>query len=153
MVLPDLRRRAASQVAACLDGVAVGAALPIDSASDLCDTLEFVIPKILRREHSEWERESIDGFFFSLAVKYDERAAELAGTCILISDQTVTPFALDMRLSDTETFESLRILLGEPGQGPLGISGPACTSVAARTMLAGLNRRLHEVDWAYDLGV
>jgi hypothetical protein len=25
--------------------------------------------------------------------------------------------------------------------------------VAARTMLAGLNRRLHEVDWAYDLGV
>jgi hypothetical protein len=148
---PDLERLAAEQVAACLKQVPVGSPLPIDSSSELCDTLELLIPEILRRTHPEWGAESIDGFFFSSAVKNDDVSAELAGTCILISDQTVTPFALDLRLSDPQVFASFRIRLGEPGEGPLGISGPECGSCAARDMLLVLNARLERVDWVYDV--
>lgn len=150
---PDLERLAAEQVAGCLKQVPVGSPLPIDSSSELCDTLEPLIPEILRRTHPEWGDESIDGFFFSSAVKKDDASAELAGTCILISDQTVTPFALDLRLSDRQEFAFFRIRLGEPGEGPLGISGPECTSRGARDMLLALNSRLEQVDWVYDVAL
>jgi hypothetical protein len=150
---PDLERLAASQLAARLEGLAVGSLLSVDSSSDLCDTLELLIPEILRLEHREWEKESIDGFFFSSAVKSDERSSELAGTCILISDQTVTPFALNVSLTETGMFRSFRIRLGELGTGPLGISGPACNSRAAQEMLFALNGRLDRVDWVYDVAV
>ena len=150
---PNLERLAAEQIAACLQGVPVGSPLAVDSSSDLCDTLELLIPEILRREHPEWERESIDGFFFSTAVKSNEGGAELWGTCILISDQTVTPFWLDLSLSDPGVFEAVRIKLGEPGAGALGISGPVCTSRAAVEMLDDLNARLEQVAWVYEVTV
>jgi hypothetical protein len=145
----DLERIAANQLEALLEQVAVGSTLSVDSSSDLCDTLELLIPEILRRDHREWEKESIDGFFFSSAIKTDERSCELAGTCILISDQTVTPFALTLGLGETDMFRSFRVRLGEPGRGPLGISGPACNSRAAQEMLFALNERLDQVDWVY----
>jgi hypothetical protein len=144
----DLERIAANQLEALLEQVAVGSTLSVDSSSDLCDTLELLIPEILRRDHREWEKESIDGFFFSSAIKTDERSCELAGTCI-ISDQTVTPFALTLGLGETDMFRSFRVRLGEPGRGPLGISGPACNSRAAQEMLFALNERLDQVDWVY----
>lgn len=150
---PDLKRLAAEQIAACLEAVPIGAPLLVDSSSDLCDTLELLVPEILRREHSEWGNESIDGFFFSFAVKTDEASAELAGTCILISDQTVTPFALNVSLSNRFEFGSFRVRLGEPGGGPLGISGPACNSRAAHEMLLALDVRLERVDWIYDVSL
>lgn len=150
---PDLERIAANQVAARLEESAIGSRLSIDSSSDLCNTLELLIPEILRREHSEWDKESIDGFFFSSAVKNDERSCELAGTCILISDQTVTPFALNLSLAETGMFRFFRIRLGEPGRGPLGISGPPCNSRAAQEVLFALNERLDRVDWAYDVAL
>lgn len=148
---PDLERLVAEQLAACLQGLAIGSLLPIDSASELCSTLELFIPKVLRREHHEWEKESIDGFFFSSAVKSDERSCDLAGTCILISDQTVTPFALQLGLVGRDMTLSLRVRLGEPGTGPLGISGPSCNSRKAQEMLLVLNSRLDLVDWVYDV--
>jgi hypothetical protein len=150
---PDLNRLAANQFAAVLDGKAVGAALPLSSSSDICATLELLIPAALRPRYPEWETESIDGFFFSSAVWSFEHSAEIAGTCILITDQTVTPFALDVELDDAETLRSFRIRLGEPGDGPLGISGPKCTSDAAREMLDGLNARLDQIAWVYDLAL
>ena len=150
---PDLSRLAATQIAACLEGVDVGSALPIDSASDLCDTLEYVIPAILSDAHREWEGESHDGFYISSAVKSGDAGAALAGTCILISDQTVTPFALDVNLADAGTFRTFRVRLGEPGSGRLGISGPPVHSSAAREMLWALNDRLERVAWAYDVTV
>ncbi len=150
---PDLERLAAEQVAAYLEQVSVGASFRVASSSELCDILELLVPAILRRKYPEWLEESIDGFFFSSAVKSDDVSAELAGTCILISDQTVTPFALSIRLADSHRFEALRIKLGEPGAGPLGISGPACNSRGAEEMLLALNSRLEHVDWVYDIAL
>ncbi|MGO9973630.1 MAG: hypothetical protein ACLP01_12675 [Solirubrobacteraceae bacterium] len=148
---PDLGQLAAEQIAACLHAVSGGSPLQVDSSSELCFTLELLIPEVLRRKHPEWARESIDGFFFSSAVKTAERSAELAGTCILIGDQAVTPFALTLSLSDAEGFRAFRIRLGEPGKGPLGISGPECNSPAARDVLVGLNTRLERINWVYDV--
>ena len=150
---PDLERIAARQVAALLRGRSVGSPLKVDPTSEICDTLELFIPKLLRRKHPEWERESIDGFFFSSAVKSGEGSAELVGTCILISDQTVTPFAVHLSLSEDGTFRSFGVRLGEPGQGSLGISGPGYNSPGAKEMLSSLARRLDQVDWVYDVAL
>lgn len=106
---------------------------------------------ILQREHSEWANESLDGFFWSSTIKSDNSSAELVGTCILISDQTVTPIALNITVVDSRTLGALRIRLGEAGEGALGISGPTCNSAAAIAMLHALNGRLPAVDWVYDV--
>jgi hypothetical protein len=151
--VPDLKQVAASELAELLEGVAVEWPLPIDPSSEIGYTLELLIPKMLRRQHPEWLEETIDGFFYSSAVKSDERSAELAGTCILMSDQTVTPFRLNMRISDAGAFEFFRIRLGEAGEGRLGISGPPWRSSAARALYWDLNTRLEEVAWVYDLTV
>lgn len=150
---PDLRRLAAEQVASYLDQVAVGSSLPIGSSAVLCDILELLVPEILRRSNPEWQTESIDGFFISSAVKTDDLSAEMQGTCILISDQAVTPFAFSMRLCDPHHLESLRIRLGEPGSGPLRISGPASNSRAAEELLRALDARIEAVDWVYDVAL
>lgn len=149
---PDLEQIAASQLAACLRGVEVSSPLSIDSSSELCYTLELLIPAILRRTHWEWENESIDGFFFASATKTSDQSADLVGTCILIRDQTVTPFLLNLSLTEPTKLGSVRIRLGEPGGGPLGISGPASTSRAAQELLAMLVARLDGVNWVYDVG-
>lgn len=148
---PDLERVAAAQLAAILEPAPVGSALPVDSASPLCNTLELLVPRVLRPGHPEWERESIDGFFFASAMKTDGASAELAGTCILITDQAVTPFVLNVRLAGAQSFQFFRIRLGERGAGPLGISGPSATSRAAEEMLQALAPRLADIDWAYDV--
>ena len=147
----DLERTAAEQLAASLKGVSLGSPLAIDSSSDLCFTLELLLPEMLRRAHHEWADESIDGFFFSSAVKTGEMSADLIGTCVLMTDQTVTPFFLSVNVADSESLAEVRIRLGEAGSGPLGISGPKCTSPAAQELLSSLNDRLAKVRWTYDV--
>jgi len=146
---PDLELLAARQLADLLENVVIGASVPISSSSDICDTLELLVPQVLRVARPEWERESIDGFDFSHAVKRGVASAELAGMCILISDQAVTPFRLDLTIADDGSLRSSSIRVGEPGNGPLGISGPACNSRAAAELLAGLDARMDRIDWVY----
>ena len=146
---PDLELLAARQLADLLENVAIGASVPISSSSDICDTLELWIPQVLRVERPEWERESIDGFYFSHAVKRGSASAQFAGTCILIRDQAVTPFWLDLTIADDSRLRPSSIRLGEPGNGPLGISGPGCNSRAASELLAGIEARMDRIDWVY----
>lgn len=149
----DLEALAASEVAAHLGEKPVASTLEIDSSSKLCPILELLIPSELGRVFPEWEAESIDGFFFSSAVKSGEGSAALAGTCILISDQTLTPFSLKMSLAPSDGFEVFRIRMGEAGSGPLGISGPKHGSPEARELLSSLNPRLRTIDWKYELNL
>jgi hypothetical protein len=148
---PDVWPRAAGDLAALLAGLPVGSPLSIDSGSDISTTLEYLIPRLLRRDHEEWSRESIDGFYFSHAVKTGTNSAELAGVCILISDQSLTPFQLSLSLSGEGAFDSLRIRLGEPGDGALGISGPKWSPEAAVNLPPALDARLDQVSWVYDV--
>jgi hypothetical protein len=141
---------AAQELATLLNDVQVGSSLCVDSASSICPVLERLIPHVLAARHAEWHSESLDGFAFSHAVRNGLGSAEFAGTCILISDQKMTPFRLNVELSAEPTISRLRIRLGELGSGSLGISGPEWGSSAAWKLLYSLDERLDLVDWVYD---
>ncbi len=150
-VSPRLEPLLVSEMSAFLDGLSVGAEFEVPSSADLCYSLELFLPAKLHDAYEEWAHESIDGFFVAHAKKTGPASAELAGTCILIRDQTVTPFQIDLHLSTTEVAVSAyRILVGEPGEGSLGISGPACNSKGALQLLGGLMRRIDSVQWVYE---
>lgn len=148
---PDRRLLVAERVANLIEQVPVGGSFEIDRSDVLCDVLEFLVPEILREEHVEWQEESIDGFFFSRAERVGELSVGLLGTCILISDQRVTPFALTIKLTKDLRTEELRVQIGELGGGRLRISGPTVDSRAAEELLGGLNARVGTLEWSYDV--
>lgn len=119
-------------------------------SSEILSMLELLVPQILRENNPEWAQESIDGFYLSTSVKVTEANACLTGTCILISDQTVTPFLLEIGLTEGKSLGAVRVRLGEQGGGALGISGPSCNSREAYELLWSLPTRLSSVDWQYD---
>lgn len=145
-----LEAQLASELLTLISRVSVGSEFTVAPSSDLCYSLELFIPRMLSRQHSEWAKESIDGVFVARARKSDSVAAELAGTCILMSDQTVTPFLITLALSPSgESIEFYQACIGEPGGGPLGISGPDCNSREAKTLLAAVTSRLGSIAWSY----
>lgn len=146
----DLAAHVASELNVLLDGVAVGARLDVPPAADICSSLERWLPEILRRKYPQWKGESLDGICVARATKTGPLAARLIGTCILITDQRVTPFWVDLKLTATEdSVVAFRLRLGEPGTGRLGISGPGSNSNQADRLLCMLLDRLDEVDWTY----
>ena len=79
--------------------------------------LEFFIPQVLAEIHPEWKHESLDGFYPVVARKTGEGEAEIFGLCILISDQTTTPFHLRLQSSPSSDEVSwLECRLGEAGE-------------------------------------
>jgi hypothetical protein len=148
----DLEAQVASEVKTLLGSVAVGAESTVAPSSSLCSSLELYVPQVLRRTHSEWSGESLDGVFVARARKVGDATIELAGTCVLISDQTVTPILVVLALSPSgDRIGSVRVSLGEPGGGRLGISGPACDSPKAGRLLATVVPRLASIPWSYDV--
>ena len=148
----SLEAQLASELKALLAGIPVGSELTVAPSSDFCYSLELFIPRVLSRRHSEWAKESLDGVFVTRARKTGSASAELAGTCILISDQTVTPFLIELTLSSAdESIEFFRVCLGEPGGGRLGISGPGCNSREAKELLATVATRLSSIAWSYKI--
>lgn len=151
-VSPSLESQLASELKGFLRRVPVGSQFTVEPSADLCSALELFLPQLLRSRYSEWERESLDGIFMARAQKTSTAAAQFAGTCILISDQTVTPFLVDLELSDiADSVAAFRVFLGEPGGGPLGISGPQCNSRDAERLLESLISRLDGIAWSYKL--
>lgn len=147
-----LKQILASELNELLMNAAVGAEFVISSSAPICYTLELFIPELLRRRHVEWTHESLDGFFIASSKKTGPAAAELIGTCILISDQSVTPFRASFVVStDGISLAAHRVRLGEPGVGSLGISGPPCNSKDARRLLENLTARIDRVQWVYDV--
>ncbi len=146
----DLEALAASELRALLQGVPVGSHFEVSPSEKLCFTLELFLPHLLCRRYPEWTGESFDGFFTARARKTGPNAAELVGMCIVISDQTVTPFLIELTLcSEADAVASFRVCVGESGGGRLGISGPACNSPNASLLLGALVDRLEEVVWSY----
>jgi len=132
------------------DQVSVGENLTIAPSDDFWAWLEWFVPQLLRKHYSEWERESIDGWFASVGTKTGSRSARFAGTCILITDQTVTPFLLELSVSrERDSIDSVEVSLGETGGGHLGISGPKCNTKEADALLANLRSRLGRIQWRY----
>jgi hypothetical protein len=141
---------AASDLRAHLNGVVVGPEFKVGQTADLRASLERYIPQLLSHHYSTWEWESLDGFHFSSVMKVGPATAEFSGPCILISDQTVTPFFIRLTIAESDnSVTSYQVLLGEPGGGHLGISGPPCNSLRAQKVLAKLPSKLNDIRWQY----
>ncbi len=155
----------AAELMQLLDGLAIGAQFEVPLAADLCFTLERFLPRELVPQYPEWRGEALDGFFMASATKTGRATAEFLGLCTLMGDQRVTPFFVELELAgpDNGAHESTleagppcgvhvrQLKLGEPGTGPLGISGPAVHSGAARKLLDRLPARLDSIAWTYVL--
>ena len=140
------------ELRALLAGKQSDSVFTVAPSSDLCYSLELFIPKVLRRYHSEWAEESLDGIFVSRARKSGPFGVELVGTCILISDQTMTPLLVELEAAALdELIVRFRVCLGEPGGGHLGISGPVCGTREAEELLASVTNRVENIEWAYQI--
>lgn len=145
-----LETQLATELDTLLRDLPVGGTLIVPASAEVCYSLELVLPQVLRARYPEWATESLDGIFVARATKTGKGSVEFVGTCILISDQTITPFLVELRLSPAaDAISSIRLMLGEPGGGRLRISGPPCNSRDADRLLALLISRLDAVDWVY----
>lgn len=146
----DLEVQLARHLRAVLRGLCVG-----DSAPDsedlrlLLSALEFYLPAVLRAVHATWKHESLDGLFSELARMSDERELEIAGNCILISDQTVTPYHVRLCLAPlADEIEALDCKLGELRHGKL-VQIPYSEDAAFGRSVAD---RLTKIAWKYHVG-
>lgn len=148
----SLETKIAAELSSYLENTSVGSEFKVEPSADLSYLLELYIPKLLSSRYSEWEKESLDGVFVTRARKINLETVELAGMCILISDQTVTPFFIHLSLTSISySIASYRVFLGEPGGGHLGISGPPCNTSRAQRMLENINTRLNNIPWLYTI--
>jgi len=89
---------------------------------DVLNGLEFFLPPTLAEIYPYWKGESLDGFYLSEARKTHERSAWLRGVGVLISDQTLTPVDVCLRVSASEDeIEWMECRLGERGDGKGGM--------------------------------
>lgn len=143
--------RLCSKLGPILDGLRTNDPIPeSESFRDVLVGLEFYIPRVLREVHPEWRDESLDGIFPAVAQKTADREIELIGFCILISDQTLTPFRLNMQLEESvDDVAWLECWLGEntdTGMMRIPYSGNWSK------MLVILQDRVDVVDWTYHVG-
>lgn len=120
-----------------------------DAFQVVTSALEFYLPAVLREIHACWKYESLDGVLHELAVKTGARQVEIAGLCILISDQTLTPFHVRLRYSaDVDEIEWLDCRLGE-------VRGDTMVRVPYNAFPAGVRRvpdRLNSIEWKFHVG-
>lgn len=139
-----------SELSVLLKQTPVGSGFQLEPSSNLCFLLEIAIPQILSCHHSEWQGETLDGIFVASAQKLDLESAQLSGTCILMRDQSLTPFSLRLVLdASLSKLASCQILLGESGRGHLGISGPSCHSDKGQILQYTLMERISHIQWVY----
>lgn len=117
---------------------------------DLLSTLERYLPEVLREVHPVWARESLDGVYSELARKTGECEIELAGLCIFISDQTLTPLHVRLQISPSrDEITWLDCRLGEAGP-----DGTVRIPYERRRMLAkpAVSTNWDQLDWVYHVG-
>lgn len=140
----------AVELKALLGPERVGGLITIAPDSDLCSALELFLPRLLRSVYPAWNTESLDGLFVEQAVKSNESTLVIRGACIIMSDQTLTPFFAELFVSQEANARiACLIRLGEPGRGTLGISGPKCASREATGYRQVLIDRYEHIQWVY----
>jgi hypothetical protein len=90
--------------------------------TEVLTALEYFLPSELAKIDPYWLRESLDGFFISDARKIGMDTAKFTGVCILISDQTTTPFELRLKVrSSDDKIDWMECKLGAGGSGAGGM--------------------------------
>ena len=143
-------RRIARALRALLEDVAPGGALPETIHMIMVlNYLEYFLPAVLSQVHPYWKGESLDGFFLSETKKLGHEKAELRGMCILISDQALTPFHIQMQLSaSADEIAWMECQLGKRGDGAGGMERIPWSRWNGHTH-ALLEDALKPIDWAY----
>lgn len=134
---------------------AVLAALPdganIDDSDEfqtLLSGLEYFLPAVLGEVHQEWKGQGLDGFLFGLKRKMGPGEAEFFGMCIFISDQTLTPIHLRLRVAAaSDEVEWLECSVGKPGDGKGGMM-----RVPYNSTKGGLLCTPDSIPWVYRVG-
>lgn len=112
-------------------------------------SLEHFVPRVLAEVHPHWKFESLDGFYLAEAKKIGEDLAELRGQCILICDQTLTPFHLRMHVAAmADEIDWMECRVGKCGTGAGGMERVAWADWNGRTDRY-LQESLKVIDWAY----
>lgn len=117
--------------------------------NDLAFGLEYFIPENLAEIFPYWKSESLDAFYPALSKLIDPHTLELRGMCILISDQTFTPFHFFLQLApDADKIDWFVIRLGNPGDQAGNMQRiPHTRSPALRHQY--LQQSLQPIDWVY----
>lgn len=149
-VRPSLESMIVEELRGLLKDIPVGAEISERQASDLLGTLEYFLPLRLSLDYPEWKGESLDGFYLSKAEKTGIHSARFLGTCILMTDQTMTPFFLELSSTASgDGLASFKLFLGEKGAGKLGISGPGWGTKGAWKLIENISCRLDSIRWSY----
>jgi hypothetical protein len=145
----NLEASIASGLRAILAPLPVGA--KIESTEEFrhaLGLLEGYIPEVLRELHPEWKYESLDGILPAIAHKPAQYEIELAGECILISDQTLVPIHLRIQLAaDKDEICWLECRLGERVDRVMKRVPYKWSYAIGRTLDATAGVR--ELDWFY----
>jgi len=119
-----------------------------DQFRDALSSLEYFIPEVLGEIHTEWRHESLDGIFPEIATKTNTYEVEIAGLCIIISDQTLTPIHVRLLTApDKDEIAWLECRLGE--SSPQGMVRIPYGSSRGKLAVAS---RLDTIDWVYFVG-
>ena len=126
----------------------------IDDSEDFrtfLSALARFLPECLSENHpSAWRSESLDAFRFALTRKVGRDEAELLGVCLLISDQTWTPFRALLKASSTDAgLERVDFTLGETDTLGRGMVRMPYASSKLTELLFRLANRPESVDWTY----
>ena len=106
--------------------------------------------EVLAEVYQEWPKfESLDGVTPILARKRGEGQIEMFGVCILIGDQSVTPFHLHLQVAESsDEVDFLECRLGE--RGPSGmVRTPYSPMHVVTKRLLRLEGRADVIDWVY----
>ena len=132
---------------ACLD-VPVGSDVSgAEAFAECLRMLEMYLTLMLREVHQFWKYESLDGVYCEFAIKTGPLQVQLAGQCILITDQTLTPYHLELRAArDADEIEWLDCRLGEVCKGQL-------VRVPYREWKTpSVVNRLGKIEWKFHVG-
>lgn len=143
-------QRISRSIGTILAGKPVGADVTRDvSLADVLLDLERFIPENLKDGHQEWRNEGLDGVLPLLALKTGEREIDLVGHCVLISDQSIAPLRVRVRVSRLATgIEWFECKLGQRGERGM-IRRPYGEYPASKQLLGAIRGGTEQIDWAY----
>jgi hypothetical protein len=145
-------RLVAKELRPLLRDVDVGATFAIPPDSAFARLHERLIQGRLAARFPEWRDQSIDGVWPEHARKTGPTSASLCGVCVLLDDQTLTPFAAEWTIAGShDAVTAWRLRVGEPGGGRLRISGPRHGSKAATLLRWTIAERIDDTHWCYEL--
>lgn len=129
------------------DGGSIGRDKRFDA---VLSALGYFLPDVLAEIHHEWRREGIDGVLSLRVRRVSEIEAEIAGHCILISDQTIVPCHLCLQIDRQRDVVSwLELRLGQRGECGM-IRSPYDPSASAK-LYQLLDQKVDRIHWAYQV--